>query len=256
MKFGKLLKTTVDARMPQWRDYVLQYKKLKQAINLAVQQRSAGACSSEQVQNDFTNLLDVEVARVNDFYSDRIEEGVIILHALRGQAEKLASTGAPDKMRHACLQSLVTLHLNLLILQNYVALNFTAVAKILKKFDKKLGLTLRADYIAAIVELPFYRCQDLGLLVEQAESLFKAIETPTSAMAQQTHPHLQQQQWQQQQQQQQQQSQSQQQQQWQYTQQASAQAQKHAYGMAQSYHHQQHRQWQQQQAQAAQVAIS
>ena len=60
-------------------------------------------------------------------------------------------------MRHACQQSLVTFHLNLLILQNYVALNFTAIAKILKKFDKKLGLSLRTDYISAIVELPFYQ---------------------------------------------------------------------------------------------------
>ena len=37
------------------------------------------------------------------------------------------------EQRHACKQSLVTFHLNLLILQNYVALNFMAISKILKK---------------------------------------------------------------------------------------------------------------------------
>lgn len=180
MKFGKLLRSTVDERMPQWRDHVLQYKRLKQSINNATKQKQLEACSSEQILSEFTNTLDIEVARVNDFYNDRIEEGVIILHALRGQAERFTATSGPDRMRHACQKSLVTFHFNLLILQNYVALNFTAIAKILKKFDKKLGLQLRTEYISAIVELPFYRCQALGSLVEDAESLFKAIETPAS----------------------------------------------------------------------------
>ena len=81
---------------------------------------------------------------------------MIILHALRNQADRLQGT-SPDKGRHAVQQSLVTFHLNLLILQNYVALNFTAISKILKKFDKRCKLQLRSEYISAIVELPFYR---------------------------------------------------------------------------------------------------
>ena len=32
MKFGKLLRHTVDTRMPQWRNYTLGYKQLKQQI--------------------------------------------------------------------------------------------------------------------------------------------------------------------------------------------------------------------------------
>ena len=32
MKFGKLLRHTVDTRMPQWRNYTLAYKQLKQQI--------------------------------------------------------------------------------------------------------------------------------------------------------------------------------------------------------------------------------
>ena len=32
MKFGKLLRGTVDSRMPQWRNYALHYKQLKQQI--------------------------------------------------------------------------------------------------------------------------------------------------------------------------------------------------------------------------------
>ena len=84
--------------------------------------------------------------------------------------------GAPAEQRTACQRSLVSFHFNLLMLQNYVALNFTGVVKILKKFDKKLGATLRNDYISAIVELPFYRCQALGQLVEDTEKQFKVLE--------------------------------------------------------------------------------
>lgn len=32
MKFGKLMRATVEQRMPQWRDHVLQYKHLKQVV--------------------------------------------------------------------------------------------------------------------------------------------------------------------------------------------------------------------------------
>tara|TARA_B110001452_G_scaffold126781_1_gene105318 strand:- start:261 stop:590 length:330 start_codon:yes stop_codon:yes gene_type:complete len=84
--------------------------------------------------------------------------------------------GAPAEQRTACQRSLVSFHFNLLMLQNYVALNFTGVVKILKKFDKKLGASLRNDYISAIVELPFYRCQALGQLVEDTEKQFKVLE--------------------------------------------------------------------------------
>ncbi len=33
MKFNKLLRSTVESRMPHWRDHMIQYKQLKQAIN-------------------------------------------------------------------------------------------------------------------------------------------------------------------------------------------------------------------------------
>ena len=41
MKFGKLLRSTVQTRMPQWKDYVINYKALKQALKHA--KASSGA---------------------------------------------------------------------------------------------------------------------------------------------------------------------------------------------------------------------
>jgi len=145
MKFGKLFRATVDGRMPQWKAFVVQYKELKQAIKkLVAKQRTPDAASPDGLVASFTQLLDVEVSRVNNFYMDRIEEGVIILQLLRQESDGVVAAAASSSglslaaQRHACKQQLVTFHLNLLILQNYVALNFMAVSKILKKFDKQL----------------------------------------------------------------------------------------------------------------------
>ncbi len=85
--------------------------------------------------------------------------------------------GKPQpQLRTACQRSLVTLHFQLLLLQHFVALNFTAVTKMLKKFEKKLGVPLRNEYIGALVELPFYRCEALGELVEDTERQFNALQ--------------------------------------------------------------------------------
>ena len=93
-----------------------------------------------------------------------------------------STVGKPEH-RTACQRSLVSLHFQLLLLQHYVALNFTAVTKALKKFEKKLGVALRNDYIAALVELPFYRCDALGELVEETERQFHALEQRASQRA-------------------------------------------------------------------------
>ena len=90
-------------------------------------------------------------------------------------------------MRTSVQRSLVSIHFQLLLLQNYVALNFTAVTKILKKFEKKFEITIRNEYIGAIVELPFYKCDSLGELVEETERQFNALagmSNPASPMKQ------------------------------------------------------------------------
>jgi hypothetical protein len=177
---------------------------------------------ADAASSSVTAALDLEVEKVNDFYMDRIEEAVIILHSLKQHAEQLVRwlsnrrldalharslpppsarkaraiqadlrprgvpqvlAGLPLEQRTACQRSLVAFHYNLLTLQNYVALNFTAVVKFLKKSDKKIGGNLRQDYVAAMVELPFYRCQALGELVEDTEKTFRLLEGAPAAAA-------------------------------------------------------------------------
>jgi len=178
MKFGKIFRQTVDTRMPHWRDHMIDYKALKQAIK---RQAAQGTRESrpEDVAAAFTELLDRHVDTVNNFYMERIEEGVIILHALQQHCDMIMTGKARPEYRTSCQRSLVSIHFQLLLLQNYVALNFTAVTKILKKFEKKMQIPLRNDYIGALVNLPFYRCDALGELVEETERPFNLLNQPS-----------------------------------------------------------------------------
>mmetsp|Transcript_7734 Transcript_7734/g.21173 ORF Transcript_7734/g.21173 Transcript_7734/m.21173 type:complete len:223 (+) Transcript_7734:101-769(+) len=185
MKFGKMMRATVQSRMPSWEAYVLDYKGLKQLLNQLVDEhdaKAAQAVDEEMMMDDdplgvFTERLDTEVEKINDFYMDRIEEGVIILHAMTQNVEALAAANVSDTAQVAALQrALVSYHFNLLMLQNYVALNFTGVVKILKKLDKKFSSDHRKVYLASIVELPFYNCAALGQVVEDTEGLFGKLE--------------------------------------------------------------------------------
>lgn len=125
----------------------------------------------------FTERLDVEVEKINDFYMDRIEEGVIILHAMTQQVEGLIAAASNDVPQISAIQrALVSYHFNLLMLQSYVALNFSGVVKILKKLDKKFGTAHRKAYLESIVELPFYNCAALGQVVEDTEALFARLD--------------------------------------------------------------------------------
>lgn len=132
----------------------------------------------------FTEHLDVEVEKINDFYMDRIEEGVIILHAMTQQVDGLIASSTTDVAQIAAIQrALVSYHFNLLMLQNYVALNFTGVVKILKKIDKKFGTAHRKAYLESIVALPFYNCAALGQVVEDTEALFAKLDAAMAEAA-------------------------------------------------------------------------
>jgi len=168
--------------MPQWRDHLIDYWALKKAIKKQVAQGTHGS-KPEEVSTAFTAMLDQHVETVNNFYMERIEEGVIILHALQQHCEQIRAGSERPEMRTLCQRSLVAIHFQLLLLQHYVALNFTAVAKILKKFEKKFEIPIRNDYIGALVELPFYRCDALGELVEETERLFNSLTTQSGAPA-------------------------------------------------------------------------
>lgn len=57
MKFGKLLRRTVDTRMPQWRNYTLGYKQLKQQIKQLQTQLASQGIDADAASSSVTAAL-------------------------------------------------------------------------------------------------------------------------------------------------------------------------------------------------------
>ena len=81
------------ALAPARRPYRLFIKQVSSAIPIGSHLSSGSR--AEDVAAAFTALLDQHVEGVNDFYMERIEEGVIILHALQQHGDKIVSALPP-----------------------------------------------------------------------------------------------------------------------------------------------------------------
>jgi len=63
---------------------------------------------------------------------------------------------------------LVALTAHLRLLANYAAVNYTGFYKILKKYDKKTGRSLRHTYLTAVLATPFFQSSTVRRLLVQA----------------------------------------------------------------------------------------
>eukprot|EP00197_Chlamydomonas_leiostraca_P012027 CAMPEP_0202861658 /NCGR_PEP_ID=MMETSP1391-20130828/2984_1 /ASSEMBLY_ACC=CAM_ASM_000867 /TAXON_ID=1034604 /ORGANISM="Chlamydomonas leiostraca, Strain SAG 11-49" /LENGTH=294 /DNA_ID=CAMNT_0049541079 /DNA_START=169 /DNA_END=1049 /DNA_ORIENTATION=+ len=142
----------------------------------------------------FIATLNEEVQKFNTFFEDAEEDAVIMLQALSDElqawitanngssAAGASSTGdgaaaaaAPEA--HARLQRLqariVELHGQCVLHLHWSLLNYGAIAKILKKHDKRTGIMLRAPYLANVLAQPFNSTSIMSRLVKAAEELLE-----------------------------------------------------------------------------------
>lgn len=77
---------------------------------------------------------------------------------------------APDRQQVRTLRKkLIDFQSELVLLENFSAVNYTGFRKILKKHDKKTGLDLRSTYLLAVLETPFFLSNSLKKLMSAAE---------------------------------------------------------------------------------------
>ncbi|XP_062205631.1 SPX domain-containing protein 3-like [Phragmites australis] len=170
MKFGKRLKKQVEESLPEWRDKFLAYKRLKKLVRLV----SAGGSSPPRgggAEAAFVRLLIGEVDRFNAFFMEQEEDFVIRHRELQETVKKVAGgavpSGAPE-MRRA-RKEIVDLHGEMVLLLNYSAINYTGLAKILKKYDKRTGRLLRLPFIEKVLGQPFFATELISRLVRECE---------------------------------------------------------------------------------------
>ncbi|KAI3711689.1 hypothetical protein L1987_70229 [Smallanthus sonchifolius] len=188
MKFGKSLSNQIEETLPEWRDKFLSYKELKKLLKLIKpQDKSADDCnrpakktrisdeygggsggemSNEEI--DFVQLLEQEVEKFNSFFVEKEEEYIIKLKEFQDSVMKAKDSNEEMiKIR----KEIVDFHGEMVLLENYSALNYTGIVKILKKYDKRTGALLRLPFIQKVLQQPFFTTDLLYKLVKECEAM-------------------------------------------------------------------------------------
>uniref|UniRef100_A0A9I9CJF0 SPX domain-containing protein n=1 Tax=Cucumis melo TaxID=3656 RepID=A0A9I9CJF0_CUCME len=183
---------------------------------------AAGSCYVEDGEKDdfssseemnFIKLLEDELEKFNSFFVEKEEEYIIRLKrdeieldlgfccSFRLQLVKLICDSIlefdlaelQDRVGKAMdsneemvkiRKEIVDFHGEMVLLENYSALNFTGLVKILKKYDKRTGALIRLPYSRKVLQQPFFTTDLLYSLVKQCEMmldlLFPLNELPST----------------------------------------------------------------------------
>lgn len=211
MKFWKSLSLHIEETLPDWRDKFLLYKDLKKQLKL-IHPKEEGenqprkkprldrydggdgcGCSGREESEvppkevtDFITLLEGEIAKFNSFFEDNEEEYVIKWKELQGKVAEAKDSNELIKVG----REIVDFHGEMVLLENYSALNYTGLVKIIKKYDKRTGALVRLPFIQRVLQQPFYKTDVLNKLVKECETtldhLFSMEEPSTSQATQAT----------------------------------------------------------------------
>jgi hypothetical protein len=81
------------------------------------------------------------------------------------------------------LRAFADFHGELVLMEHWVSLNYTALVKILKKHDKRSSLSLRSPFLVSVLQQPFYSTEVLSQLIVKVEGRFRKLSTMTGAAA-------------------------------------------------------------------------
>ncbi|XP_027085436.2 SPX domain-containing protein 2 [Coffea arabica] len=199
MKFWKILSSLIEETLPDWQDKFLSYKALKKQLKLIypkqelihddhntyssnnddcvrpskrlrleVYDDKGGDYEVSKEVTDFVKLLEEEIDKFNAFFVDKEEEYIIRLKVLQDRLEE--ADGSNGDLMNVGRQ-IVDFHGEMVLLENYSALNYTGLVKILKKYDKLSGALIRLPFIQKVLGQPFFRIDVLNQLVKQCERM-------------------------------------------------------------------------------------
>nr|ADQ85982.1 SPX domain-containing protein 2 [Phaseolus vulgaris] len=183
MKFGKSLSGQIEKTLPEWRDKFLSYKELKKKLKqfdppaaadyrpgkrLKPDAAAATATDMSKEETDFRNLLENELDKFNTFFVEKEEEYIIRLKELQDRVAKVKDY-SEEMMK--IRKEIVDFHGVMVLLENYSALNYTGLVKILKKYDKRTGALIRLPFIQKVLQQPFFTTDLLYKLVKECETM-------------------------------------------------------------------------------------
>ncbi|KAK7411186.1 hypothetical protein VNO78_02618 [Psophocarpus tetragonolobus] len=178
MKFGKSLSNQIEKTLPQWRDKFLSYKELKKKLKMiepvskvgenrpTKRPKLVGNMSKEETE--FRNSLEQELHKFNTFFVEKEEECIIKLKELQDRVAKVKDS---NEQLMQIRKEIVDFHGEMVLLENYSALNYTGLVKILKKYDKRTGALIRLPFIQKVLQQPFFTTDLLYKLVKECETM-------------------------------------------------------------------------------------
>ncbi|KAK9279610.1 hypothetical protein L1049_013289 [Liquidambar formosana] len=193
MKFWKILNSLIEETLPDWRDKFLSYKDLKKQLKLiypkegqtpskrprfddrAVDDDCTDGVGGERDEVtkeviDFVRLLEDEIEKFNAFFVDKEEMYVITLKCRSCKTRVRKAKDSNEELLKVG-REMVDFHGEMVLLENYSALNYTGVLKILKKYDKLSGALIRLPFIQKVLQQPFYSTDLLNKLVKECETM-------------------------------------------------------------------------------------
>ncbi|BAF19927.1 SPX domain-containing protein 1 [Oryza sativa Japonica Group] len=189
MKFGKSLSSQIVETLPEWRDKFLSYKDLKKRLKLiggggggeerqakrarvaadgGEEEAAAAAMTPEEA--GFMRLLEAELDKFNSFFVEKEEEYIIRQKELQDRVARAAGRESKEELMRV-RKEIVDFHGEMVLLENYSALNYTGLVKILKKYDKRTGALIRLPFIQKVLQQPFFTTDLLYKLVKQCEAM-------------------------------------------------------------------------------------
>lgn len=180
MKFGKRLQQQIEETLPGWRDKFLSYKRLKKLVNLISSSPPPSLPYCIKAESDFVYLLNHEIDKFNAFFMEKEEDFIIKRKELQQRLQRVIDTWGPNGARPSetnCKEEMakirkdiVNFHGEMVLLVNYSNVNYTGLAKILKKYDKRTGGLLRLLFIQKVLKQPFFTTEVVSKLIKECES--------------------------------------------------------------------------------------
>uniref|UniRef100_A0A7N0V0S7 SPX domain-containing protein n=1 Tax=Kalanchoe fedtschenkoi TaxID=63787 RepID=A0A7N0V0S7_KALFE len=187
MKFGKRLKQQVQETLPGWQDKFLSYKELKKLVRLISLAPSMvnGSSDSGRSESEFIFVLNNEIEKFNYFFMEQEEDFIIRHTELKERIQMVIDTWGPagtspsqpeyDEEMGKIRRDIVDFHGEMVLLENYSNINYTGLAKILKKYDKRTGGLLRLPIIQNVLQQPFFTTDLISQLVKECEFTIDAV---------------------------------------------------------------------------------
>ncbi|CAH9096767.1 unnamed protein product [Cuscuta europaea] len=194
MKFGKRLQQQIEDTLPGWRGQFLSYKALKKLVR-AISAAQPAVLDGSLAESAFIFRLNSEIEKFNAFFMEQEEDFIIRHRELHHRIQTVVNNQGPYHIEEMVniRKDIIDFHGEMILLINYSNLNYTGLAKILKKYDKRTGGQLRPPFIKKVLQQPFFTTDLVSKLVKECESTINTIfpdseETITMGLGQERVP--------------------------------------------------------------------